>query len=403
MAKFTKLETLLSELYTHRKLFSSLFDKRMSDISEELILEHVDNKPDKLARLEAYQLLSRQHTSIGLDSRLQDFFEEFLEVDDSIHISVIEESISYIKENIAYLLKEKRANKKDEYLRKIKNKLKIISRICRQNVKTLRSLIDNAYKLETNYELKRDKLNNIRLKRDNLDKAVRSVEYLLDDDIIFRTLADDQLLYIVHGLKLNIQDCTHNLIEIQQQIIEYLNQVEVRVQIVNKVFRLKMLKDMFLLREKTNFYQLMNDNTDIVILKQYLYRSKLSLDEMRDNPLLHNLIFKVRKRMKNLKLAQQNMAGNIPIEALEQNEKVENIINLLGLKNIFRTKNQDLFSFVMQHNFDIEVSEKERIALYCKLASLYDEELDFTSEQACYKDLEYAIIKPKTFSNLFDF
>ena len=60
MAKFEKLENLIGELYRHRQLFSALFDKRMTQIQEELILPLVDLDTEKLERLAAFDLLFRK-------------------------------------------------------------------------------------------------------------------------------------------------------------------------------------------------------------------------------------------------------------------------------------------------------------------------------------------------------
>lgn len=106
MAKFDKIETLVAELYKYRNLFSALFDKRMFSIQEEMVLPLVDHDTEKLERLAAFDLLFRNQGQISLDSQLQEFFEEFFEVDETVHVLYIQENLNQIKKNQSYYLFE---------------------------------------------------------------------------------------------------------------------------------------------------------------------------------------------------------------------------------------------------------------------------------------------------------
>jgi hypothetical protein len=186
LAKFEKIENLLGELYKHRNLFTALFDKRMFPIQEEMVLPLVDHDTEKLERLAAFDLLFRNQSQISLESRLQEFFEEFLEVDETVHVLYIQENLNQIKINQSYYLKENQANKRDQYLIKIKKHLRRITQITLQNVKTLRNNTDETYKTETNFEIKKEKLTNLRSQRDELEGVIKAVERLLQDDLFLK-------------------------------------------------------------------------------------------------------------------------------------------------------------------------------------------------------------------------
>lgn len=234
MPRFDTINDLIGELYRNRKLFSALFDKRMYHVQEEMVLPLVDDDTDKLERLAAYGMLFRNQTQLSLDGRLQEFFEDFLEVDEEVHVLYIQDHLNQIKNNQSYFLKERVSSKRDQYLVKIKKNLRSIIRITLMNVKTLRNNTDETYKTETNFEIKKAKLNDIRSQRDALEGVIRAVERLLADEMLFKSAADDELLMIVHQLRMALNDSFHNLIEIQQQIIEYLNHIERRVLVVEK-------------------------------------------------------------------------------------------------------------------------------------------------------------------------
>ena len=394
MAKFDKIEELIGELNKYKKLFSSLFDKRMFPIQEEIIIPLVDHDTEKLERLAAYNLLIRNQSQISLDSRLLEFFEEFLEVDETVHVLYIQENLNQIKSNQSYYLKENQATRREQYLTKIKKHLRRIDQVTLQNVKTLRNNTDETYKTETNFDIKKEKLTDIRTQRDALEGVIRAVERMIQDDLFFKTATDAELQLIIHRLRLTLNDSVHNLIEIQQQIIEYLNHIEKRVQIVDKVLLLKSLKDKHYLKERTNFHQLAARNPDIPISQAESFRTRLSIESLGSDEERQKLIFKVRDKINNRKLLVQNRAGTISEEAFDNREHIEESFNLHGLKQIFLGKSQDLFSFTMQHRFNNDVSPERRIQLYCRLASLFESEFTFSDETGTYENLEYALIFP---------
>lgn len=396
MAKFEKIEELIGELNKHKKLFAALFDKRMFPIQEEMVIPLVDHDTEKLERLAAYNLLVRNQSQISLESRLQEFFEEFLEVDETVHVLYIQENLNQIKTNQSYYLKENQATRREQYLTKIKKHLRRIDQVTLQNVKTLRNNTDETYKTEINFEIKKEKLTDIRTQRDALEGVIKAVERMIQDDLFFKTATDAELQLIIHRLRLTLNDSVHNLIEIQQQIIEYLNHIEKRVKVADKVLQLKTLRDKHYLKERTNFYQLAARNSDIPISQAESFRTRLSIESLSSDEEKQKLIFKVRDKMNNRKLLAQNIAGTISEEAFASKEHIEESFNLHGLKQIFLGKRLDLFSFTMQHQFNNEVPPEKRIQLYCRLASLFESEFSFSEETGTYKNLEYALIYPGT-------
>lgn len=398
MPRFDKIDELISELNKNKKLFSALFDKRMHHIQEEVVLPLVDDDDEKLERLAAHGLLFRNKSLIGLDTRLQDFFEEFMEVDEAVHVLYIQEHLDHIKRDLFYYLKEhNNTTKRDQYIIKIKKNLRSIIRITLLNVKTLRNNTDETYKTETNFEIKKEKLKDIRKQRDALEGVIKAVDRLLEDDLFFRSAADDELLMIVHQLRITLNDSFHNLIEIQQQIIEYINHIEKRVEVVDKVLKLKMLYDKHYLKERSNFYDLARANDDLPLKKLDTMRTRLSIAEMINEEAMQLLVIKVREKLKNRQFLAQNIAGKLPDEAFEDNKMEAYTINLSKLKNVFLGKNQDLFSFVLYHQFSEERSTVQRIETYCKMASLYASEFHFTDDYEHYEGVEYALIYPQAY------
>ncbi len=274
--------------------------------------------------------------------------------------------------------------------------MRSIIRVTLLNVKTLRNNTDETYKAESHFEVKKEKLSNIRLQRDQLEGVIKAVERLLEDELFFRTAVDEELLMLVHQLKVTLHESYHNLIEIQRQVITYLNQIEKRVQVVEKVLRLKLLRDKHYLKQQTNFYELAGQLNDLPVTNGEAFRSRLSVTDLRDEEEMQQLVLKVRERLRNQKALALNVAGEMPEAALDDDHREESSVDLSALRTIFRGKNQDLFTFVMHHQFKEEVSDRERIRYYCRMASLFESEFQFTDQTAVHQQLEYALIYPQS-------
>lgn len=388
MPKYDKIEELLSELYQHRRLLASLFERRMTEISEEAVFDLIEGSSEKLERLAAYGLLVRTPGHIKLADQVHDFFCEYMEVDETVHVLYIQENLDEIKKLTGYWLKDRQ----ERYLLRIKKHLRGIARITALNVKTLRANMEETYTTEGNFELKREKLEEVRSQRDALEGVIRAVEAVLDDSLFFRTAADEEMLQVVHLLKVMLHDSRHNLIEIQHKVISYLNHIERRAAVVDKVIRLKMLKDRHYLQQQTDFYVQAGRSSDLPRKYNEPLRSRLSLSELQQEDALHELVLKVRARLKNRKCLAQNRAGELPASAFAGEEQAENRVNLHALKNIFLKRNGDLFSFVMEHGFEVPLDEAGRIGVFCQLASRFASELEFTEETRLVDGLEVAVV-----------
>lgn len=395
MSQFDKIEDFISELYKHRKLLATLFEKRRVSVHSDEVLPLVDNDMEVLKQLDSFELVHAEKNLVSMNGRLREFFEDFLEVDETVHVLYVQEYLDKIEELKVYFERETSPRQKDEYLLLIKNNLRRIQRITIQNIKTLRRNMDEAYKSAANFDIKREKLNYLRNQRDALEQLLRVVNQMLCDDQFFRTTSDEELLYIIHHVKVTLHESRHNLIEIQQQIIEYLNQIEFRAEIMKKVLRLKTLRDKFQLKEHSNFHEVVNRLNDSPLLPQESYRTRLAARQLIEEPEMHNIILKVRQKVSTRKLLESSHAGDIASEALADSDQKEQVINLEALKNLFIKGKDDLFTFVMNHDFSQHISDRKRLWLYCGVASLFENELDFTDENQYWQGLEYALIYPK--------
>src|SRR5690606_20094221 len=153
------------------------------------------------------------------------FFEQVLEVNEEINIASINTNIQNVKENILYYLKENNDARRYNYLRTVKNALRKIGNITLRNVVDLKRNIDITFKNEPNYKVKKAKLETLDHKRIDINTLIEQIYGLISEEeqTFFKTALDGELSGIITYLKLQLNECRHNLIEIQKQVIEYLN------------------------------------------------------------------------------------------------------------------------------------------------------------------------------------
>ncbi|MCF8231179.1 MAG: hypothetical protein K9J27_03240, partial [Bacteroidales bacterium] len=179
MPGFQHIEELIRELYNSRSVLSGLFEKRHIEIDVDMLMPFLDDDEEKLNRLVAHGIIGREKRTVYLDSRIREFFEEFLEVEEDVHVLYIQEYLDKIKEHKNYYLKSHREQKQQEHRQKIKHYLRRIIKVTVSNVKALRKNTDETYKGEVDFEVKKEKLTNLREQRDRLEGLLRAVENLL--------------------------------------------------------------------------------------------------------------------------------------------------------------------------------------------------------------------------------
>ena len=265
-----------------------------------------------------------------------------------------------------------------------------------RNVVDLKRNIDNTFKNEPNYKVKKAKLESLDKKRNDIASFVERIEYLLNEEeqTFFKIALDDELIQIIHLLRVQVNECRHNMIAAQKQIIEYLNQIQYQSQVVEKLRQLKYLKDQFTIRNDTNIDQRLSSARHLVFEKRTTYPLKLSVDFLRGDEAVDTIQKVDQKRISNVRMSLP-LAPVLPLELLNEEVQAEVQVNLEKVRNGFIASGNDLFSFVVGYPYDMELSFDEQVTVYCQLISLYENEFLFTGEFEVLNDVEYAMVYPK--------
>ena len=396
MLNFQSIKEFIDAFWRESQLMVELFDKRNLRVRYDDALQLVGDKEESLDFLIQRSVIIKNGEFIELDSRYLDFFEDILDVNSEINISYIQENIENIKANINFYLDESNKSRQYQYLRKVKSDIRKIGRTIIRNVIDLGRNIEEIYKTEPTYKIKINKLERLDSKAADISKLISVTHHLVFENqpLFFKVAMDEELNRIKHELRINLNDGIHNLIDIQKQVIEYLNQSKKHDQFVRKLQRVKHLKDQFELKTKSNIIEVLNGLNPVTFEINPSYPLKLSL-EMLESDQAIELIRKVRSKQVVVKKITLPAAAPFSDDFNSEEKETEIIIDLESLKNSFTASGRDLFDFVMQYDYPKEIDFGQKVTIYCQLISLYPDAMDVTDRYVLIDDLEYVIVNPK--------
>lgn len=398
MNTFSNIKELLRALNDGRDLLTEMFKKRKSaDYKYEYALDLIEHNENKIQYLIDRSVIRQNGNSLEIDDLYLQFFEQVLEANEEINTSYINENLEKVKQNIDYYFNEHNEQRKYEYLRVIKNTLRKIGVITLRNVVDLKRNIDNTFKSEPTFKNKKAKLINLDNKRKDITKLIEQTESLISEDDItfFKTATDEELNRIIVQLKLQLQKCTHNLIEIERQVIDFLNQIQQQSGVVEKLRQIKYLKDQFRLEAETDIKQVISINNSVIFEPNPSYPLKLSLEYLQTSEEAFASIKKIAQRQKSGIKLSQPVADKISDEYLETQIEEEIQINLEEVKNGFVAGSYNLFDFVMNYKFGKKVTFDERVTIYCQMVSQYETVFEITEQYSEKEEIEFAMIYPK--------
>ncbi|MBC7383389.1 MAG: hypothetical protein H7296_10425 [Bacteroidia bacterium] len=397
MNTFTSIKELLSTLIREHKILTEMFEKRkMLAYKYDFALEVVDHNDDRIQFLINHAVIRSNGNFLEIDDQFLQFFEDVLDVNEELNIATINDNIRSVKENILYYLQENKENRKYDYLRKVKNTLRKIGNITFRNVIDLKRNIENTFKNEPNYKNKKTKLENLDEKRKDINLFIEQTDKLISEDeqTFFKSALDDELNRLIIDLKLQLNECRHNMIEIQKQIIEYLNQIKYQSGVIEKLRQLKYLRDQFTIRAATDIDEVIFKSDLVIFESNPSYPLKLSLEYLQTDNDAYGSILKVAKKSKSVANHKLPLAGNISNDYLQTYTEVEIQINLEEVNNGFLASGNNLFEFVMGYNFEKRLSYDEKVTVYCQMISQYETLYEVTEKFNADKEVEFALVYP---------
>lgn len=397
---FHSLEELIRALDRERKLLYALFqDRKRLSFRYNLAKELATKKDESLEFLRRFGIIHENGDFVELEDVYLKFFEEVLEVNEEINVASVKESIGSLNAAIDYYQSEKNTTRKWGYLKDVKRILRNIALTTLRNVIDLKRNIDNTYKNEPTFVVKKKKLVHLDEKRKDIAALINECEKVIDEKqaTFFLMAMDVELKDTVTDVKLQLKEVYHNLLELDRQIINYLNLIEYQNRLFEKVQKLKYLRDQMLLETNTDIKAKMDARNPVWLEPRPRYTLKVSLSMLRTTDTGLKILQDVAKGKSNDRLRKGNLAEPLTKEELTEQQKVLQTVDVSEVKTAFMASGDNLFHFVMNYSgYRKQMADEEKLVLFCQIAAQYHDELVISEEYGRHGNIEFPFIYPKT-------
>ena len=322
------------------------------------------------------------------DSHLR-FFEEVLEVNEEINVAAVKQYIDALNEHIELCLTANTEARKGRFREEANRILRNIGLSTRRNVIDLKRNIDSTYKNERDYALKRKRLEQLDAKRADIALLVKEAERVMGERPagFFGDTAGE--------VKLQLTEAYHNLLELDRQIIRYLNKIEAEQKLVEKVRRVKYLKDQLVWERQTDVLFLLQRHRPAFLEKRPKYGCLPSLEAVTGSADGLAALKEVHAALRHPTLRQRTVGQPLRAEDLSRRPIVRDELSTWELRSAFLGSSQDLMSFLEGCRFTAPVAPEDRLTLFCRIASEYPEDLRIGPERAESANYCYPLIYPK--------
>jgi hypothetical protein len=396
LTHFRTIEELTKTLSREQKLLSEMFEKRkLIKFPLGLAVELVGGNEMRLRRLLDYGVLVETGNAVEIESDYLNFFEEVLNVNEEISVLSVQECINTLKEHIGYFLQETNVNRKTGYQDRVRQLLKKTGFRTLKNVVDLKRNMDNAYKQEPNYVIKKKKLQNLDEKSHSIRSMIRECEKLMNNEHAFFLMAGDpHMAKTCSDVKHDFVEAYHALMEIDRQSIVYINQIEQQNRLYKKIRKLKYLQDQLLIKTSTNLVQVLEEKNPLWMETRQYNRIRLSLEMLCDDDQVAKILRRIAER-NGLKMQARTEADPLTDEDLQEHVQQLKVVNPTEVWNAFMASGYNLFEFILNYDYKVKRDIQDHATLFCQLIILHADECRMTKKYAIYQNIEYPIIYAK--------
>jgi hypothetical protein len=182
--------------------------------------------------------------------------------------------------------------------------------------------------------------------------------------------------------------------EIDRQIIVYLNQIDQQNKLYKKIRKLKYLQDQLMIKTDTNITQVLEDISPVWMENRQYSRIRLSIEMLSRNDDVIKLLRRIAERS-NIQKTLRTEAEPLTDEELQEHVQQLNDVDSTEVWNAFLASGYNLFEFILNYDYKVKRSIEDHATLFCQLVILHPDECRITENYASYQDIEYPIIYAK--------
>lgn len=346
-------------------------------------------------RLSEGGLLVTDGSAVALDEDLRTFLETLLDSGGEIEIGNIGELLDEIGSKIVLCKKAATYGQQQKYIKRIERILKRIPQMISKSLVKLHQHIHMTYKSADAYALKRTELQYYKEKLELLTAIDARIETTLNHEAaFFRNRVPQSTTHLYYALKSHLMQVRISLVDLQRQVVDYINRVSPDVGFFRHVTRLKQLKNAYEIREYTNIAERAKEGaTPLALLPKLMFSAQLE----REYALSADFADRVEGWFlrRSTPLPERKKAEAIDASYLQEEEVEEFVADTEALHREFARSGTDLFSFVMERPFEFEQDFEARLSLYCDMAGLYAKEYHLSDDSGVHNGYEYLMIYAK--------
>jgi len=398
MNAFSDIDSLLRVISREKDILRFLFVSRKApSLRPEQALENfLEEDSRRLEYLLDHGVVREAEGVLVLEDTYLRFFEEVLEVNEEINVLSVKQHIDALSENIELWLTVSSEARRHRYMGEILRILRGIALSTHRNVIDLKRAIDSTYKSERDYAVKRKRLEILDRKRADIALLIKEAEKLFDERqrVFFGPSMDAHLKDTVAQVKDALTEAYHGLLELDRQIILYLNRIEAEQRLTEKVRRIKYLKDQLVWESSTDVIWALQTHRPAFLEKRPWYNCLPPLDALVNTPDGIAALREAHAALKRPMARRKVVAEPLTPEELARSAVVKDTLNTFELRNAFLGSSKDLMTF-LQEREDALSSEEERLTLFCRLAVEFDEDFRITEDYREAGGFLYPLIYPR--------
>jgi hypothetical protein len=196
------------------------------------------------------------------------------------------------------------------------------------------------------------------------------------------------------NVKNDFVEAYHALMEIDRQIIVYLNQIDQQNKLYKKIRKLKYLQDQLMIKTDTNITQVLEDISPVWMENRQYSKIRLSIEMLSRNDDVIKLLRRIAERS-NIQKTLRTEAEPLTDEELQEHVQQLNDVDSTEVWNAFLASGYNLFEFILNYDYKVKRSIEDHATLFCQLVILHPDECRITENYVSYQDIEYPIIYAK--------
>ena len=378
MNAFRDIDALLRMIAREKEILKYLFTGRKApSLRREEALEHfLSQDGRRLDYLLEHGVIREAEGFLVLEDTYLRFFEEVLEVNEEINVASVRQHMDALSENVDLWLTAGTQVQKGRFMAEVVRILRNIGLSTQRNVIDLKRNIDSTYKNERDYALKRKRLEQLDVKREDIALLVKEAERVMGErpQGFFGDVAGE--------VKRQLTEAYHNLLELDRQIIRYLNKIEAEQKLVEKVRRVKYLKDQLVWERQTDVLFVLQTHRYAFLEKRPKYGCLPSLEAVTGSADGLAALKDANTALRHPALKVKTVGLPLTAEDLSREPAVRDELSTWELRSAFLGSSQDFMSFIEGYRFTAPVAPEDRLTLFCRIASEYPEDLRIGPEIA---------------------